>query len=113
MRRGRMRRGGMRGFRRHGMRHMRFRRRRMFMPYMWGPILLWHRMFMMGSFLYFLFGSRPYKVRRDQVTVIERETGKEAGDFTEEELVSAMRRLGIKRLEISDDERIAIERADQ
>jgi hypothetical protein len=95
------------------MRHMGFKRRRMFMPYMWGPILWWPRMFLMGSFLYFLFGSRPYKVHRNQVTVIERETGKEAGDLSEEELVSAMRNLGIKRLEISDDERVAIERADR
>ena len=108
-----MRRGGMRGFRRHGMRHMRFRHRRMFMPYMWGPILWWPRMFLMGSFLYFLFGSRPYKVHRNQVTVIERETGKDPGDLTEEELVSAMRRLGIRRLEVSDDERVAIERAER
>ena len=103
----------MRGFCRHGMRHMRFRHRRMFMPYMWGPILWWPRMFLMGSFLYFLFGSRPYKVHRNQVTVIERETGKDAGDLTEEELVSAMRRLWIRRLEVSDDERVAIERADR
>ena len=100
----------MRGFRRHG---MRFRHRRMFMPYMWGPILWWPRMFLMGSFLYFLFGSRPYKVHRNQVTVIERETGKDAGDLTEKELVSAMRRLGIRRLEVSDDEQVAIERANR
>jgi len=56
--------------------------------------------------------KEPRARHRNQVTVIERETGKEAGDLTEEELVSAMRRLGIKRLEVTDDERIAIERAD-
>ena len=103
----------MRGFRRHGMRHMGFRRRRMFMPFMWGPIFWWPRMFMMGSFLYLLFGSRPYRVHRNDVTVIERDTGRDARNLSEEELISAMRRLGIKRLEVSDDERIAIERSDR
>lgn len=67
----------------------------------------------MGSFLYFLFGSRPYNFFRDHVTVIERETGKDARDSTEGEPVSAMKRLGIKRLELTDDERIAIETADR
>jgi hypothetical protein len=95
------------------MRHMRFRHRGMFMPFMWGPIFWWPRMFLMGSFLYFLFGSRPYKVHRNNVTVIERETGKDAVDLTEEELISAMRRLGIKRLEVTEDERVALERADR
>ena len=66
-----------------------------------------------GSFLYFLFGSRPYKVHRNDVTVIERETGRDAGDISEEELISTMRRLGIRRLELSDDEIVAIERADK
>jgi hypothetical protein len=94
-------------------RGIRFRHRRMYMPYMWGSFFWWPRMFMMGSFLYFLFGSTPYKVHMDNVTVIERETGKGARDLTEEELVEAMRRLGIRRLEVTDDELIAIERADR
>ena len=90
MRRGRMR-----------MRGMRFRRGMMFGP----------RMYLMGSFLFFLFGSTLYKMPRDQVTVIERETSKPASDMTEEELVAAMKRLGITRLEVTPDERDAIERA--
>ncbi len=109
MRRGRMMRGRARRF---GIRPMRFRRG-FFMPYMWRPYCWWPRLFIMGSFLYFLFGSRPYKVHRDQVTVIEHETGKKATDLTEEELVSAMKKMGIKRLDISDDERIAIERSER
>ena len=76
----------------------------------WGPFYWWPRMFLMGSFLYLLFGSRPYKLHQDDVTVIERETGRDAGDMTEEELIAAMRRLGIKKLEITPDEREAIER---
>ena len=105
-----MRRGGMR------MRGMRFRRRmmfgpRMFRPMMWSPFFWWPRMYLMGSFLFFLFGSTLYKMPRDRVTVIERETGKPASDMTEEELVAAMKRLGITRLEVTPDERDAIERA--
>jgi hypothetical protein len=83
----------------------------MFMPRMWGPMFWWPRMFLMGSFLFFLFGSRPYKVRRNRVTVIEREAGKPATELTEEELVAAMKRLGIRKLEITPEEREAIERA--
>ena len=99
MRRGRMR-----------MRGMRFRSR-MFRPMMWRPFFWWPRMYLMGSFLFFLFGSTLYKMPRDRVTVIERETGKPASDMTEEELVAAMKRLGITRLEVTPDERDAIERA--
>ena len=106
------------GFRRHRMHgHGMWRRRYwgprwgMFMPPMWGPFYWWPRMFLMGSFLYFLFGSRPYKLHRDDVTVIERETGRDAGEMTEEELIATMRRLGIKKLELTPDEREAIERA--
>ena len=99
MRRGRMR-----------MRGMRFRPR-MFRPMMWRPFFWWPRMYLMGSFLFFLFGSTLYKMPRDRVTVIERETGKPASDMTEEELVAAMKRLGITRLEVTPDERDAIERA--
>lgn len=98
MRRGRMR-----------MRGMRFRPR-MFRPMMWRPFFWWPRMYLMGSFLFFLFGSTLYKMPRDRVTVIERETGKPVSDMTEEELVAAMKRLGITRLEVTSDERDAIER---
>jgi hypothetical protein len=98
--------------RRFGIRPMRFRRG-LFMPYMWRPYCWWPRLFIMGSFLYFLFGSRPYKVHRDKVTLIEQETGKKAKDLNEEELVSTMKKMGIKCLEISDDEIIAIERAER
>lgn len=99
MRRGRMRMSGMRF------------RPRMFRPMMWRPFFWWPRMYLMGSFLFFLFGSTLYKMPRDRVTVIERETGKPASDMTEEELVAAMKRLGITRLEVTPDERDAIERA--
>jgi hypothetical protein len=102
----------MRGMRRG----MRFRRRmmfgpRMFWPMMWRPFFWWPRMYLMGSFLFFLFGSNLYKMPRDRVTVIEREAGKPAPDLTEEELVAAMKKLGITRLEVTPDERDAIKRA--
>ena len=89
---------------------MRFRPR-MFRPMMWRPFFWWPRMYLMGSFLFFLFGSTLYKMPRDRVTVIEREAGKPASDMTEEELVAAMKRLGITRLEVTPDERDAIKRA--
>jgi hypothetical protein len=55
----------------------------------------------MGAFMYYVFGGNTYKVNRNDVTVIETETGKKSGDMTEEELVAAMRKLGIKKLEVS------------
>ena len=85
-----------------------FGRRRMFMPFR--RMFWWPRLFLWGGFMYLLFGSMMYKVRRDDATVIERDSGKQVKDMTEEELVAAMKRLGIKSLEISDDERATVER---
>jgi hypothetical protein len=52
-----------------------------------------------------------YKLRRDDVLVIERETGKKMKELSEDELVSAVKRLGIRKLEISSDEKAIIERS--
>ena len=61
-------------------------------------------MFLWGGFSYLLYDSLMYKLRRDDVVIIERETGKKMKELSEEELVSAMKRLGIRKLEISSDE---------
>ena len=73
------------------------------------PFMVWPRLFLMGTFMYYVFGDHVYKVRRDDVTVIESETQKRSKDLTEEELIAAMRRLGIKKLEVGDDEKQRLE----
>ena len=80
--------------------------RRYYRPFMW-----WPRLFLMGAFMYYVFGGNTYKVHKNDVTVIESETGKKSGDISEEELVAAMRKLGIKKLEVSDDEVQRLEQA--
>lgn len=49
------------------------------------------------------------KLHRQDVERIEEATGKSTDEMTEEELVSAMKRLGIKKLEVTpeDHERIS------
>ncbi len=47
---------------------------------------------------------------KDDVVMIEGDTGKKVKELSEEELVSAMKRLGIRKLEISSDEKTVIER---
>lgn len=54
--------------------------------------------------MYYVFSGNTYKVHRNDVTVIETETGKKSGDTSEEELLATMRKLGINKLEVSDDE---------
>ena len=60
--------------------------------------------------LIFLFGVMPYKLHRDDVRVIERETGTQAKDLTEDDLKAAMKKLGIKKIELTPEDREAIER---
>jgi hypothetical protein len=88
-----------------------FRGRRVIRPRIWRPMFWWPRLFLMGGFMYFLFGSTPYKISKDDVTVIEKEAGKQAKNLSEEELVAAMKKLGIKKLEVSADELDIIENA--
>ena len=58
---------------------------------------------MMGGFMYLLYDSMAYKLYDDDVGRIERETGKPARDLSEEELVVAMKRLGIQKLELTEE----------
>jgi hypothetical protein len=87
-----------------------FRGRRVIRPRIWRPMFWWPRLFLMGGFMYFLFGSTPYKISKDDVTV-KKEAGKQAKNLSEEELVAAMKKLGIKKLEVSADELDIIENA--
>lgn len=71
---------------------------------LWWPLLWWPRIIMMGAFTFLLYDAMAYKFHHDDVRRIERATGKPAKDLTEEELVAAMQRLGISRLELTPDE---------
>lgn len=79
---------------------------RLYKPFMW-----WPRLFLMGAFMYYVFGTNTYKVRKNDVTVIEAETGKKSSDLTEEEQVAAIHKLGLKKLEVSDEEKQRREQA--
>jgi hypothetical protein len=63
---------------------------------------------MMGGFMYLLYDSMAYKLYDDDVGRVERETGKPVKDLSEEELVAAMKRLGIQKLEITPEGNVTI-----
>ena len=50
-----------------------------------------------------------YKLSQPDVEKVEQYTGKDADDLTEEELIDAMDKLGIKKLELTDEDKAAIE----
>lgn len=93
-----------------GFRGRRMFRPRFFRPFFYRPMFWWPRLLLWGGFMYFLFGPRHYKLHRDDVTIIERDNGKHAQELSEEELVQTMKKLGIKKIEISNDEKETIER---
>jgi hypothetical protein len=68
---------------------------------------------MRGSFMYLLYDSIAYKLYANDVDRIERETGKRPKDLSEEELLTAMKRLKIQKLEITPDDREVISRSKQ
>jgi septum formation inhibitor-activating ATPase MinD len=68
---------------------------------------------MMGGFIYLLYDSITYKLYVNDVNRIEQETGKVAKDLNEEELLKAMKRLRIKKLEITPEDREVISRSNQ
>ena len=61
--------------------------------------------------MYLLYDSMAYKLYDDDVGRIERETGKPARDLSEEELVAAMKRLGIQKLELTQEDTGAISKS--
>jgi hypothetical protein len=60
----------------------------------------------MGSTMIFLMAgtASAIKLHRSDVERIEEATGKSTANMTEDELVAAMKRLGIKKLEITPED---------
>jgi hypothetical protein len=52
-----------------------------------------------------------YKLTQHDIERIEQETGKSAENMTEEEIKTAMRKLNIRKMELTSDDAIHIERA--
>ena len=50
-----------------------------------------------------------YKLSQPDVERVEQYTGKDADDLSEEELIDAMDKLGIKKMELTDEDKAAIE----
>lgn len=77
--------------------------------------ILWRttrRMIFGTSVLLMIGGSYAvYKLNQRDIERIEQETGKSAENMTEEELKTAMRKLGIQKMELTPDDAIHIERA--
>jgi hypothetical protein len=66
---------------------------------------------MMGGFMYLLYDSIEYKLYDNDVYRIEQETGKSAKDISEEELLTAMKRLNIQKLEITLEDRETVSKS--
>ena len=81
-------------------------------PLMWGPPMwrrgFWARWLWTGPFMLLLFDTGRYKLHQSDVGRVETATGRSATDLSEEELVAAMRRLGIQKLELSDEDEATI-----
>jgi hypothetical protein len=56
--------------------------------------------------------AAAYKLHKNDVEKIEQQTGRPADDLTEQELKAAMNKLGIKQLELTDEDELAIDSAD-
>jgi hypothetical protein len=108
---------GMIGRRGFNMRRRGFRRwRRPFMRPFAGPFMwrrgLGARWLMMGAAVLLLFGgAAAYKLHRDDARRIETATGKSATDLTEKEFLVAMKKLGIQKLELSEEDKTAVNQA--
>ena len=75
-------------------------------PFMWHRGL-WARWSWMGPFMLLLYGPAAYKLHQSDVERIQRHTGKSTDALTEEELVAAMKRPGLRRLELTEEDRSA------
>lgn len=70
---------------------------------------------MLGGFTILAVGGAAYagyKLASRDVQRIEQQTGKSADDLTEEELVAAMEDLGIEKIELTDDDKAEIRKAE-
>ena len=88
-------------------------RRRPMRPRVWRRLFRWHRgrwarWLWMGPAMLVLFNTASYKLHADDIERVEQNTGKAATNLSEEELVLAMRKLGIKSLELTDEDQDAI-----
>ena len=54
--------------------------------------------------MFLLYDRMAYKLYQDDVDRIERTSGKPVGDLSENELVAAMKRLGIQKLEVTPED---------
>jgi hypothetical protein len=61
-----------------------------------------------GPFMLLGYGTVAYKLHRDDVQRIRAEASESASDLTEDELLAAMKRLGIRTLELEQRDREAI-----
>ncbi len=69
------------------------------------------RRLILGGFTVLAIGGAAYgtyKLATKDVQRIEQHTGKSADDLTEEELVAAMRALGIEKIELTGEDKAAI-----
>jgi hypothetical protein len=78
-------------------------RRRTFLVRRFFRGLIFQR-FLFGAATVLVFGGIAYKIHSDDVARIEKAAGKRAENLTEPELLSAMKNLGIRKLEITSEE---------
>jgi hypothetical protein len=73
------------------------------------------RRLMLGTTAILLLGGTvaAVKLQRKDIERIEKDTGKSADDLTETELLAAMKKLGIQKLELTDEDQAAIDQADE
>ncbi len=64
-----------------------------------------------GTAALLLFGAAAIKLRQDDLARLEAATGHAVEDLTEEQLLAAMKKLGINRLELDAGDRAAISEA--
>lgn len=76
--------------------------------------IIWRttRRLILGSSVLLMIGGSyaVFKLTQNDVERIEQETGKSAENMTEEELKTAMRNLNIRKMELTSDDAIHIER---
>jgi hypothetical protein len=63
---------------------------------------------MIGAFMFLLYDSMAYKLSKNDVRQIERDRGQSVNDVTEAELVAAMKRLNIQKLELTEEDKEAL-----
>ncbi len=69
----------------------------------------WSRWLLVESAILLWFGgSAAHKLDQQDAQRIELDTGKSITDLTEKELVDAVRRLGIRKPELTDDDIVAL-----